>query len=84
MNQIDKTELLSNISSIRREAEALLGDADGPGGGARLRRILMILSYMREHLEMVAMARKDERKGNAPATPTSPSVEKPREGSDLS
>lgn len=55
MNQIDKLELLSNVSALRREAKALLADSAGAAHAGRLRRILIILGYMREHLEMVAM-----------------------------
>lgn len=54
VNRIDKLELLSNVSALRREAKALLADSTGAAHAARLRRILIILGYMREHLEMVA------------------------------
>jgi hypothetical protein len=82
MNHIDKLELLSNLSSIRREAKALLADPTGAGHAARLRRILMILSYMREHLEMVAMPHgKDERKESPAAA--APSIDEPHQASDL-
>ena len=83
MNHIDKLELLSNLSSIRREAKALLADPTGAGHAARLRRILMILAYMREHLEMVAVPHgQDERKENLPVAASSPSVDEPRHVSD--
>lgn len=83
MNQIDKLELLANVSALRREAKELLADSAGAGHAARLRRILLILSYMREHLEMVAMGPRDEGSARGLADSGSPSVDERREISDL-
>ena len=84
MNRIDKLELLSNVSALRREAKALLADSSGAGHAARLRRILVILAYMREHLEMVAVSSpKSDRKSHAQANAASISADEPRQLSDL-
>lgn len=84
MNRIDKLELLANVSALRREAKALLADSTGAGHAARLRRILMILVYMREHLEMVAdPSREGAAKANPLAGADSASTGERREVSDL-
>lgn len=79
MNQIDKLELLANVSALRREAKALLADSTGAEHAARLRRILMILGYMREHLEMVALpARSPAANADAPDKTASRAADEPR------
>jgi hypothetical protein len=62
MNPIDELELLSNVFAVRREAKALLAETMVAGHSVRLRRIMVILGYMREHLEMLtAFHGRDER-----------------------
>jgi len=62
MNPIDELELLSNVFAARREAKALLAETTVAGHSARLRRIVVILGYMREHLEMLTVFHgRDER-----------------------
>lgn len=54
MHKIDRLELLANVSELGREARSLLAEAASPRHSARLQRIIVILGYMREHLEMVS------------------------------
>jgi hypothetical protein len=53
MHRIDKLELLANLCEAGREADDLLAEPALAPHSARLRRIIAILGYMREHLEMV-------------------------------
>jgi len=53
MHKIDRGELLANVWELRREATSLLAEATMAPHTASLRRIIAILGYMREHLEMV-------------------------------
>lgn len=53
MHKVDRLELLANVWELVREANCLLAEATMTPHTARLRRIIMILRYMREHLEMV-------------------------------
>ena len=57
MNPIDERELLSNVSTARREAKLLLAESTVAAQSAGLRRIIGILGYMREHLEMLTASR---------------------------
>lgn len=66
MNRIDELELLANVSAARREAKLLLAETSPGPHSARLRRIIGILAYMREHLEMLTVSRWRE-PGTAPA-----------------
>jgi len=54
MHNIDTLELLANVSELGREATSLLTEAAMAPHKARLQRIIVILDYMREHLEMVS------------------------------
>ena len=54
MHNIDRLELLANVGEIGKEANSLLKEAAIAPYSARLRRILVILHYMHEHLEMVS------------------------------
>lgn len=53
IHKIDRLELLANISELGREAHALIEDTTVAAHSAKLRRMIVILAYMREHLEMV-------------------------------
>ena len=54
MHNIDRLELLDNVRELGAEAKSLLSDASLARHRPRLTRIMLILSYMREHLEMVS------------------------------
>jgi hypothetical protein len=54
MHCVDRTELLDTVHQVRREATALLAATGSPDEDLRrLRRMVVLLSYMTEHLEMV-------------------------------
>jgi len=53
MHRIDKVELLGTLTEARREAKLMLAELAGAHAAARLRRIIVLLGYMAEHLEMV-------------------------------
>lgn len=53
MHRIDKAELLNTLTQVRREARLALGEIQPGTANLRLHRILVLLGYMAEHLEMV-------------------------------
>lgn len=53
MHRIDRLELLNTLAEARREAKLVLGELQRTQAGVRLRRIVVLLGYMAEHLEMV-------------------------------
>lgn len=53
MHRIDKLELLETLSQIRQETSSLLGEIAAERPSPSLRRIIVLLGYMAEHLEMV-------------------------------
>src|SRR2546423_13680977 len=56
MHRIDKLELLETLSKVRQETKALLVETAADGDTLRLRRIILLLGYMAEHLEMLREA----------------------------
>jgi hypothetical protein len=57
MHRIDRSELLDTVDQVRREANALLVAAPNSDEVlCRLQRMVVLLSYMTEHLEMVDAA----------------------------
>ncbi len=56
MHRIDKAELLNTLTEARREARVALSELQPGAANLRLHRILMLLDYMAEHLEMVGGA----------------------------
>ena len=62
MHKIDRVELLANVGEIGKEASALLEEAAMAPYRPRLRRMLVLLRYMREHLEMVSPAPQENRR----------------------
>lgn len=56
MHWIDHIELDHTLSQIREEARSLAQDVAHERRLLGLRRILALLNYMREHLEMVGAA----------------------------
>jgi hypothetical protein len=54
MHCIDRSELLDTVDQVRREATALMGTTPSSEEVlCRLQRMVVLLSYMAEHLEMV-------------------------------
>jgi len=53
MHRIDKAELLSTLTEVRRETRLALGELAPGAANLRLHRIMVLLGYMAEHLEMV-------------------------------
>lgn len=53
MHQIDQLELSNTILKIRAEAKLLLASTASEDRSPRLRRILALLGYLTEHLEMI-------------------------------
>jgi len=56
MHRIDKAELLNTLTEARREARLALSELQPGAPNLRLHRILVLLGYMAEHLEMVGGA----------------------------
>jgi hypothetical protein len=65
MHRIDQLELLETILRIREEARALSGETAPARRSLAQRRIVALLRYMAEHLEMVAG---EPRRGSQGAT----------------
>lgn len=53
MHWIDRIELYHTLTQIREEARSLVQDVAHERRLLGLRRIVALLNYMREHLEMV-------------------------------
>jgi hypothetical protein len=54
MHHVDRLELLQTAAQLTREAGLLVADPGAPDRLMRLRRIVFLLGYMSEHLEMLA------------------------------
>jgi hypothetical protein len=54
MHRIDRLEPLETLSQIRQETKSLLGEIAAERHSLSLRRIIVLLGYMAEHLEMVS------------------------------
>lgn len=53
MHRIDQIELRETLSQLRREADSLAAEVTDEERLLRLRRIVVLLDYMTEHLAMM-------------------------------
>jgi hypothetical protein len=54
MHCIDRLELLETLAELRREVRVLMREPAAGDRLMRLRRIIFLLGYMAEHLEMLS------------------------------
>ena len=69
MHRIDQLELLETVLRIREETSALAGETVPERRSLALRRILGLLRYMAEHLEMVGSDSQPRPQGPAHKAP---------------
>jgi hypothetical protein len=69
MHRIDQLELLETARRIREEIGALLSETAPERRSLALRRVVALLRYMAEHLEMVGSESRSRSQGPAHKAP---------------
>ena len=69
MHRVDQLELLETMLRIREETRTLLGETTPERRSLALRRVVGLLRYMAEHLEMVGSESHPRTQGPAHKAP---------------